>query len=483
MIVFYALLALLAVCAALLLVAIVRTLLLTPRTAQYEPVTDPERTRLYSEKLSRLLRVETVSRRGAPDPEKFRGFHRVLEEQFPRVFTACEKVEIDGNLLLKWPGRSSADPILLMSHMDVVPADGEWEHPPFSGDIEDGLIWGRGASDTKCSLMAFYQAVEELLEEGYVPACDVYLASSCTEEIGGDGAPKLANWLKEHGIHLAMLCDEGGGLIDQPMAGVPGRFAMIGVFEKGYGDVRFIARGQGGHASAPAKGTPIPRLAQFVTDVEKKSPFTARFSPETRALFLRTAPYAEKFWMRCLFWNLWLFEPLLTRIMPSLSASAAAMLQTTIAFTMQKGSDGFNVLPQEASVWANLRFIPHQSTDESLALLDALAKAHGLEMEVLYKGWPSPSVDIDGAPFRLVEDVVHKVFPGAGIMPFVVTGGTDARFYKDVCDNCIRFSPMLFGPRQIAGMHGLNETISCEALQGGVDYYKAIIRGQEGGLH
>lgn len=78
-----------------------------------------------------------------------------------------------------------------MSHQDVVPAEGEWSHAPFSGDIADGKVWGRGASDTKCSVMAFFQAVEELLAEGYTPACDVYLASSCTEEWGGDGAPKI----------------------------------------------------------------------------------------------------------------------------------------------------------------------------------------------------------------------------------------------------------------------------------------------------
>ena len=482
MFVLYLLLGILGILVLLLAAAVARGLLVTPRTAQYTPVTDPDRTALYSKKLSELIRVETVSRRGQPEPEKFRAFHKVLEQQFPRVFAACEKVEIDGNLLLKWPGKNSENPILLMSHMDVVPADGQWTYPPFSGTIADGFVWGRGAADTKCSLMAFYQAVEELLEADYVPACDVYLASSCTEEIGGDGAPKLAAWLQEHGIHLAMLCDEGGGIISSPMPGVPGTFAMIGVFEKGYGDVKFIARGHGGHASAPARNTPIPRLAKFITDVETKSPFTARFGPEVSALFARMAPYASSFWMRCLFSNLWLFGPVLKKLLPDMSPQAAAMLQTTIAFTMQQGSDGYNVLPQEASVCANLRFIPHQSTEESLALLDRLAKAHGLEMEVLYKGYPSPSVDIEGAPFRLVERTIHEVFPGAGVTPYVVTGGTDARFYKDVCDNCIRFSPMVFGPKQTAGMHGIDENIECTSLQGGVDYYKAIIKAQEEGL-
>ncbi len=482
MVILYLLLALVGIVLLLLLAAVIHTLTLPRLTAHHDPVTDPERTDLYSRKLSRMIQCETVSHRGQPEVEKFRGFHKVLEELFPTVFAACEKVDIDGNLLLKWPGKSSENPILLMSHMDVVPAEGQWTHEPFSGDIADGLVWGRGAGDTKCSVMAFYQAVEELLAQGYVPSCDVYLASSCTEEIGGDGAPKLAAWLKEHGIHLAMLCDEGGGIINDPIPGVPGNFAMIGVFEKGYGDVKFVARSSGGHASAPGKNTPIPRLAGFISQVEKHNPFRVEFSQQVEAMFTRLAPYASSFGLRLVMSNLWLFKPVLKKVMPAISAQAAAMLQTTIAFTMQQGSDGYNVLPQEASICANLRFIPHQGTDESLAILEELAKKHGLEMEVLYRGYPSPAVDINGAPFKLTERTIHEIFPGIGVSPYVVTGGTDARFYKDVCDHCIRFSPMVYGPKQMAGMHGLDETIACNALQGAVDYYKAIIRAQEEGL-
>lgn len=473
------LLGLLALLALLLLAALVHTLMTPAKTANYTPAPDPERTKQYSELLSRMVRVETISSREDAQVEKFRGFHALLEELFPLVHKTCEKTEIDGNLLFKWKGKSDKDPILLMSHMDVVEATGEWKYPPFSGKIADGYVWGRGAADTKCSLMAFLQAAEEMIREGYVPACDVYLASSCTEEIGGSGAPKIAAYLKEHGIHLAMLCDEGGGIITDPMPGVPGNFAMVGVFEKGYGDVRFVARSGGGHASAPPKNSPIPRLAKFVAAVEKKSPFKVEFSPEVRGMFSRLAPYAS-FPLRYVMGNLWLFEPVLGRVMPAISGQAAAMLQTTIAFTMQKGSDGYNVLPQEASVSANLRFIPHQSTDESLAVLDALAKQYGLEMEVLYKGYPSKSVDIKGRAFRLTEETIAKCFPGVAASPYVVTGGTDARFYGEVCDNCIRFSPVIYGPEQMKGMHGLDENIACDVLPGAVDYYKAIVKAQEG---
>ena len=463
---------------ACLLIAVIRALALPKKQTSYALSEDTDRIDTYSDKLSRMVQIETISDRNDPEIEKFLAFHKLLEELFPQVFATCEKVEIDGNLLLKWKGQSSSEPIMLISHMDVVEATGEWKYPPFSGTIAEGKIWGRGSADTKCSLMAFLQAAEEMIAEGYVPACDIYLGSSCTEEIGGSGAPKLANWLKEHGVHLFMLCDEGGSIIQDPIGGVKGHFAAVGIFEKGYGDVKFIARSNGGHASAPGKNTPIPRLAKFISAVEKKTPFRVAFTPAVNAMFTRLAPYTGNFGLRLVMANLWLFRPLLKKVMPMISPQAAAMLQTTIAFTMQSGSSGYNVLPQEASVCANMRYIPHQGTDESINIITELAKQFGLETEVIYRGYPSSSLDLEGEAFAITQNTIKTCFPGIGILPYVVTGGTDARFYDDVADNCVRFSPVNYGPEQLAGMHGLNENIEAGCLPGAVDYYKEIIKAQ-----
>lgn len=477
--VLYALLVLLAIIVLLIAVAVLRTLFLPKKKTVYELSKDTERVREYSEKLSKMVQLETVSSRNDDSIEKFLSFHKLLEELFPTVFEKCEKKEIDGNLVLKWKGRTDKDPVWIMSHMDVVEATGEWKYPPFSGTIAEGKVWGRGSADTKCSLMAFFQAAEEMLKDGYTPECDIYLASSCTEEIGGSGGPKLANWIKEQGIKLYMLCDEGGSIIADPIGGVPGNFAAVGIFEKGYGDVKFIARSKGGHASAPGRNTPITQLAKFVAGVEKKYPFKSKFSPAVIGMFKNLAPYASNFGLRLVFANLWLFKPILKKVMPLISSQAAAMLRTTIAFTMQSGSRGYNVIPEEASVSANMRYIPHQSTDESLKVISERAASYGLETEVVYKGYPSKSLDLNGEPFKIVESCIGKVFPGIGIMPYVVTGATDARFYGEVCDSCVRFSPVCYGPEQMAGMHGLNENIEAGTLPGAVDFYKAVITAQE----
>lgn len=454
--------------------AVVRTLLMPKRASDYKPMPDKERMELYAQKLSEMVRCETVSDPNDPQIGKFLVFQKKLEELFPLVHEKLEKTEIDGNLLYYWKGKSSAKPIVLMSHQDVVPAEGVWEHEPFSGDIADGKVWGRGAADTKCTVMAFFQAVEELLESGCTPKQDVYIASSCTEEWGGDGAPKIVNELKHRGVKPFVVCDEGGGIIAEPVGGIKGNYAMIGVFEKGQGNVKFTARSGGGHSSAPPKNSPIERLAAFEQSIEKHSPFKKCFPHEVEAMFKTLAPYAG-FGMKLLFGNMWLFKPLLKLVMPEVSPQAGAMLQTTVAFTMQSGSDARNVLPQEASVWANMRFIPHQGKDESLAIIKKRADKFGLETEVINATDYTQAADIHGEGWSFVVKAIERVFPGLAASPYVMTGGTDARFFQEICPNCIRFAPVIFGPEQLKGMHGLNENIGCDCLPAAVDFYKTLI--------
>ena len=459
----------------LLLVSLVRTLFIPSRRSEYVPVPDSARTAEYAAKLSRMVRVDTVSVPGENQREKFLTFHRELESLFPLVHEKLEKTEIDGNLLFFWKGKSAAKPLVLMSHQDVVPAEGEWTHAPFSGDIEDGKVWGRGSSDTKCSVMAFFQAAEELLSAGYVPENDVYLSSSCTEEWAGDGCPKLVAELKRRGVRPWLVCDEGGGIISEPMGGIHGNFAMIGVFEKGKADVRFTARSSGGHASTPKPHSPIAELAAFVNDVETHRVFRRRMPEEVAAMFRTLAPYAS-FPMKWIFGNLWLFRPVLLQVLPMISAQAGAMIRTTIAFTMQSGSDACNVMPQEATVSANMRFIPHQGMKESLDIIEKRAKKHGLTMEVLQATDYTTSADLSGEAFRTVCRVVEETFPGCPYSPYVMTGATDARFYEEICDHVFRFAPVIYGAEQMKGMHGLNENIESSCLPGAVDFYKNLVK-------
>ena len=457
-------------------IVVIRALLLKPTMAATVtlPPTSEVREKKYAEKLSKMIQCETVSYRGQTDITQFEAYQMLLKKLFPLVFQACDFHSLDGSLLLKWKGKCSRS-ILLLSHQDVVAAEGTWKYGAFSGTIENGIVWGRGTVDTKGSAFCFFQAVEELIEEGFVPDIDVYLAGSCTEEWSGPGAKKTMQWLKEHNVFPEMILDEGGMILENPIAGVRGTYAMIGVVEKGYGDLRFVAKGHGGHASAPDKGTPWARLAGMIQQIEKHDPFRAELSPTVKELFRRFAPNM-KFGMRLIFANLWIFSPLVKKLLPRISPAGGAMLKTTIAFTMGKGSEGYNVLPQHAYVTGNMRFIPHQPTDESIEIVTKIAKKYDVETEVIEKGYPCPPVSFDGEAFQRVENVLHKIYPGVDAIPYVMTAGTDCKDYVDICTEAIRFAPIFINEQQYESIHAADENVNASSLVLAVDFYRCFLK-------
>ena len=464
--------------AMLLIVALIKALLTKPGVAATAEVhlDNSERAVEYGKRLAKMIQCETVSSRFDDSREKFYEFHKCLEEMFPNVHKVCEKTVLDGSLLFKWKGNGKHEPIIFMSHQDVVAPGTGWEHEPFSGDIDsEGRVWGRGTVDTKGSLFCIFTALEELIESGFKPECDVYIASSCTEEWNGQGAPMTARYLKEQGVKIALLIDEGGMILNRPMAGVNGTYAMVGVVEKGYGDVKFTAKGHGGHASVPKKNSPLVRLGKFMAYVEKKSLFKNQFSPTLEEMFRRLAPNMD-FGMKYIFTNMWLFKPLLKNVIPMINSAAGAMMHTTLAFTTARGADGLNVLPQEAYVTGNMRFIHHQPDGESVDIVRRAAAKFDIETEVIYKDSPCPIVDYKSDAFRLVENVIAEVYPGIGVSPYIMTGSTDAKYYREVSDNCIRFAPLYINSQQYASIHSNNENIYRGALPMGVDFYKEVVR-------
>ena len=451
----------------------------TPAATAKIDLKNDDRAVRYGEALAKMVRCETISSRDHQDVRKFLAFHEVLAELFPNVHALCEKHVFDGSLLFKWPGQGKADPIILMSHQDVVEAGGKWEHEPFSGDIDEtGRVWGRGTVDTKASLFCIFTALEELIGAGHVPAGDVYIASSCTEEFSGPGAPATVAYLKEQGVKPSLVLDEGGMILEAPIAGVKGLYAMVGVVEKGYADVKFTARSNGGHASAPGKNTPLVRLGRFMAEIEDQSPFRRQLSPTMGEMFRRLAPNMD-FPLKLVLSNLWLFEKPLLQLLPAINSAAGAMTQTTLAFTTAGGSDGLNVLPQEAYVTGNMRLIHHQDGPASFEAVKRIADKYGIEMEILYQDAPCPVVGYESKQFRLIEEAAAKVYPGVQVSPYVMTGGTDAKFYKELCPNCIRFAPLYIDSQQYGSVHGLNENIFRGALPHGVDFYKQIICGMD----
>lgn len=433
------------------------------------------RNKAYAERLSRLIQAETISTFNQTDRTKFYRFHDLLREMFPHLFAVCTFEDFDGSFLMRWQGRGKGEPIMLMNHHDVVEASGEWKYPPFSGAIAEGKVWGRGTLDTKGGLWAMLQAADELAADGFVPERDVYFESACTEECDGSGADIISKTLAERGIRFYMVLDEGGMILEEPIGGAKGRYAMVGVSEKGCADLKFIARSSGGHASTPGKDTPLVRLGKFMAEVEKGRLFKSEISPTVEKTFSCVAETMSG-GLKFVLANSKLFEPVLKKVMPSVSAAGNAMLKTTVAFTMASGSEGTNVLPQEAWVIGNMRFSPHQGGKSSIEEIAQLAKKFDIETVVLDPGMDSSVTDYRGEPFRLIEKAVGERFENVRTAPWIMTGATDCRYMSRVCDSCVRFAPFFMTDEQVESIHGINENIDVSALAPAVDFYKYIIR-------
>ena len=433
------------------------------------------RTEIYAQNLAALIRYETVSINDVDQADKYHGFHDLLRRTFPHIFAAVELEDFDGSLLLRWPGSDpSAQPVCFMNHMDVVEAAGDWSHPPFGGDIADGRVWGRGTLDTKRGLWGMLQAADDLAAAGFTPARDIYFESACTEETDGRGCDRISRTLQERGVRFAWCLDEGGMILQEPVSGAKGLFAMVGVGEKTVVTLRFIAKSHGGHASTPGKDTSLVRLGRFMAEVEASQVFKVEFSPVIARMLQVMAPTVSGP-LGFVFTHPQGFAPILRSVMPKMSGAAKALMQTTIAFTMASGSDGYNVLPAQAWVVGNMRCSHHQPADESIAAISAIAAKHDLEVEVLEHDIDSPLSSFEGAAFKLIERAVNEVFPGVITSPYIMTGCSDSRFMARICDDCMRFSPFTITHEQMDSIHGIDESVDLSCLVPAVDFYRFLM--------
>ena len=249
----------------------------------------------------------------------------------------------------------------------------------------------------------------------------------------------------------------------------------MGVVEKGFVNLKFTARSQGGHSSTPPKNTPIARLSKFVAEVEKKDLFQKKMVTPVPEMFTAVAPYLP-FYFRFLLGNLWLFKGLVARVLPMVSPMAGAFVKTTAAFTMSGGSEAANVLPDKAWVICNMRPSVHQNAEESIAAIKKIAEKYDIETEVLYARDASATTNVTGEEFRFLTDCIAKCFPDTVVTPYMMTGGTDSRRFEIVCDNVLRFTPTRLTPQQLAAMHAANENIGVQALAEGVKTYKYYLK-------
>ncbi|MGM0432393.1 MAG: M20/M25/M40 family metallo-hydrolase [Spirochaetota bacterium] len=464
-----------------LLVVLIRTFNCRPSSSQSESIEAPSGNYTRAQQhLSEAVRFHTVSYpdRHKTDWSAFRAFHDWLEASYPLVHEhlTCETVS-DYTLLYIWEGSDpKAKPVLLTAHQDVVPAGDPqlWEHPPFSGDIADRYIWGRGTLDVKIQIVALMEAIESLIASGMVPTRSVHLCFGHDEEIGGtNGAAEAAKLLAERQIGYSLILDEGGAVTTGMLPGITKPIATFGAAEKGYLDLELYSTETGGHASMPGPSTAL-QTASAALQAMCAHPFRAKLTPVVRRLFDALCPHLP-FPQRLIAANLWLFSPVFIKALQK-APSVNAMLRTTIAPTMAFGSEAANQLPEKAGFIVNVRIL--QGEDENSVLEHVQQSIRHVDAELLVHRYEPPSnvSSLEGEATRWLTDSIASIFPGAVVAPYLMAGSTDARKYEKLSPYIYRFSPLKLDREELNRMHGSNERISLENVNSSVHFYTDLIK-------
>ena len=477
---------------AILLIAFVMLFLVLVRTARHTPqqvesiprleiALDEE---LMAAHLGEAIRIPTVSH-GNPElieAEAFEEFIAWVAATYPEVSRSMTLTRHgDYTMLYRWAGENDAlAPILLTGHYDVVPVipgtEKLWNHPPFAGQIVDGVIWGRGALDDKSAVIAQLEAATGLLKAGYQPDRSVYFSFGHDEELGGfKGAASVAEYLGSEGVQLAWSLDEGSFLLDGMLPGVEPLVASINVAEKGSLSLEIVATSSGGHSSIPPRQTAVGHLAEAINKLDA-NPIPGGLTGLSLEMF-DTISRHMPFGSRVFFANQWLFGDLVEGQL-SATAFGNAMLRTTTAATMLSASVKVNVLPIEAIATINFRLHPRDSVEDVVEYVKSIVENERIEVRHA-SGFRRPASDVsdsDSSGYRAIERAVREIYGDVIVAPGLMVAGSDSRHYGKVADNSFRFNPMIVGPDDLTGFHGTNEKISVHDLAEATRTYTQIIR-------
>ncbi len=435
--------------------------------------------------LCEAIRIPTISNPDTSlvDWSQFERFHEFLDKAYPHIAATLEKENVsEASLIYRWKGKNpDLKPIALLSHQDVVPVtDGteeDWIHPAFSGYNDGEFIWGRGALDMKNHLICVMEAIETLLEEGFEPECNVYLLFGHDEEVVASefaGAKSIMETLRDRGIELDSVLDEGGAILPVNVKGIINKnLAGIGIAEKGYADIEISVNHRGGHSSQPPKHTGLGKLADVIKDLESNQ-FDASIEPFLFELFENIGKNVS-FPAKLVTCNLALMKPVLKQVLKQIPP-AACMTRTTTAVTMAQGSPAANVLPQISSVTVNFRQMPGTTTQDVVDHIKRVVRNKDIEVKVLKCKEPSKFSPTDSRAFKVLEKLCVQSNPNNIVAPYLVMGGTDACFYEPICENIYRFAPFVVSTDLLLCTHGTNERVPVTAMRQGVEFFKAYVR-------
>ncbi|MCD6431875.1 M20/M25/M40 family metallo-hydrolase [Candidatus Bathyarchaeota archaeon] len=438
---------------------------------------EPEVTNLLSD----LIRINTTNPPGNETEAA-----KYLAETLEKEGLKCEILESApgrGNVITRIRGTGEKPSLLLLSHLDVVPANPkEWSVNPFGGVVKDGFVWGRGAMDMK-SMTAMEVMVMKLLKRNNVQLKgDVILVAVADEEKGGRAG---AGWLVRNHLEKVRadyVINEGGGLAI-PINGK--NVYTIQTAEKGIVWFKIKAKGRPGHGSVPtaadnailrmnkviekignhrSKITLTPTVKQFLEEVAKEN----KLAQQALSVLLQNPAMADQ------------ILDMLAQRDRTMAEEIRATLRMTIAPTIVHGGVKENIIPSECEAVFDCRILPGQKPADALNEIKGLLKdvdMEKLEFEVIESSEPSES-PVDTPLYGQIVNTIREFEPDCGVAPILLTGGTDSRYFRGVGSVCYGFQPMradLPYGEMLRMVHGVDERISIKNLVFGTSVLYDIV--------
>ena len=359
---------------------------------------------------------------------------------------------------------SELEPILVHAHLDVVPADAdEWSVDPFSGEIRDGFVWGRGAVDMKDMCAMLLSVLQRWALDGRGPRRDIVLAFVADEEdLGLYGA----HWLVDEHPDLfngcaAAIGESGGYTVPLvSAAGAPVRLYPVGTAERGTSHLLLTATGRAGHGSRRNDDNAVVKLVNALARLATHS-WPVVLTPTVRAFLSRTAAAlgVEA--------DLSDVDGLLARLGPAAKLAENTVRNSTTPTVLNAGYK-VNVIPGVAQAQVDARVLPG-TEDALLAEVDRLIGSD-VRREFIARQ-PAVQAPVDSPWFAAMADALRAEDPGAVVVPYCMGGGTDAKAFSELGIDCFGFAPLLlpdgFDYRSMA--HGVDERVPVAGLRFGTN--------------
>lgn len=432
---------------------------------------------------SKAVKIKTVSYENTADFDsiQFDKFSEFLQNTYPLTDSILDKKIFNSySFLYHLKGSEPAlKPIILMGHLDVVPVIEvnitDWNVAPFSGEIKNDTIWGRGTIDDKVGVVGIMEAVENLLAYNFKPKRSIYIALGHDEELGGrDGALVMANYLKENNIEAEFIVDEGGSITQGLIPDIEKDVALIGIAEKGFISLELSIKLEGGHSSMPEKETSIDVMSSAVTKL-KTNPFPAKISEPLKGFISYLGPEMPLL-NKVIFANQSIFKSVITNVYEG-SSTGNALVRTTTSPTIFNSGVKDNIIPQIAKATINFRIDPENTTETVISRVKEIINDGRISItEGKFYSNPSKVSSIEGMGFKTLSKTIKQIFPEVLIAPYLVVGATDSRHFNEVSDNIFRFSPVFMNSSNIKSFHGLNERMATKDFKNSIRFYIQLIK-------